>query len=105
MKFQRYMTGRGNRGYGFKASTAMHPQTSYTAAVRESDTGATEIPVLEILTTQYGELGAVASFHAQEGRASGYMDILFPAAKDEQDPECYELLAGHYSCCMSFSFL
>ena len=92
MKFQRYMTGRGNRGYGFKASTAVHPQTPYMAAVRESDTGSTDMPVLEILTTQYGELGAVASFHSQEGRASGYMDILFPAAKDEGDSEWAKVL-------------
>lgn len=92
MKFQRYMTGRGTRGYGFRASTAVYPQTPYITGVRESDTGSTDIPVLEILTTKYKELGAVASFHSQEGRASGYMDVLFPDVKDENDPEWKKIL-------------
>lgn len=92
MIFERYMTGRGRRGYGFRAHTDTYPNTTYMSAVRESDTGATDRPVLEILTTSYGTLGAVASFHGQEGRASGYMDILFPVCKEEEDPEWEQIM-------------
>ena len=93
MKFQRFMTGRGNMGYGFQAATSNHPQATYLT-VRDSDTGDSTQPVLELLTHAYGEIGAAASYHNQEGRADGYTDILFPI---HDDPE-WDAVAENPAC-------
>ncbi len=76
MRFERFMSGRGTRGYGFQAATQTHPQRKYMT-IRDSDTGATDRYVAEILTVAYEEIGAAGSFHLQEGRG-GYTDIFFP---------------------------
>lgn len=78
MLFQRYMTGRGNLGYGFRAQTKVTPQAPYMK-LRASDTGDTKRLLLEIMTTSHGELAAIGSRYDRE-QGNGLTDILFPLA-------------------------
>ena len=86
MKFQRFVTGRGNRGYGFRAVTEKYPSCAYLK-VRESDTGEKGSPVLELMTTAYGQIGAIASYHIGGAHAYGYTDVLFPKVEKTAEGE------------------
>lgn len=81
MLFQRYMTGRGNLGYGFRAQTSKVPSAPYQK-LRAADTGDTKRLLLEIMTTSYHELAAIGSCYDRE-QANGYTDILMPEAGGE----------------------
>lgn len=76
MLFQRYMTGRGNLGYGFRAQTNQVPNAPYNK-LRAADTGDSKQLLLEIMTTSYHELAAIGSYYDRE-QANGYTDILLP---------------------------
>lgn len=83
MLFQRFMTGRGNLGYGFRAQTARVPITPFLK-LRASDTGDTKRFLLEILTTKYHEIAVAGSCFDRE-QSNGYTDILFADSKGEAE--------------------
>lgn len=82
MLFQRFMTGRGNLGYGFRAQTARVPITPFLK-LRASDTGDTKRFLLEILTTKYHEIAVAGSCFDRE-QSNGYTDILFADPEGEK---------------------
>lgn len=75
MLFQRFMTGRGNLGYGFRAQTSKVPITPFMK-LRAADTGDTNRFLLEILTTKYHQIAVAGSCFDRE-QSNGYTDILF----------------------------
>lgn len=83
MLFQRFMTGRGNLGYGFRAQTARVPITPFLK-LRASDTGDTKRFLLEILTTKYHEIAVAGSCFDRE-QSNGYTDILFANSQDDEE--------------------
>lgn len=83
MLFQRFMTGRGNLGYGFRAHTSRVPTAPFMK-LRASDTGDTQKFLLEILTTKYHEIAVAGSCFDRE-QSNGYTDILFADSKSEAE--------------------